>query len=1054
MRRNGHLLLLAPLAALAGCLGQPADGLAPAPAAATTVKMDLLHRPLPDIPLPNDLATRPDPTSATGRRINASMIAPTRFESRIRELIDGLDGWGVFQPITIPFTGPLDVGSILAGHRDPDYDTRNDVVYLINIDRRSPRFGAIQLLDVGEGNFPVTIEDPDLYGKNDPRGWTVSLLFEEADEDLNHNGKLDPGEDSDADGVLDRPNYLPGARPAREDLAGRADALMTFYERETDTLVLRPLLPLDQRTTYAVVVTRRLLDAAGRPVGSPYAQINHASQTKALWLLPEALPPGLSLEDVAFAFSFTTQSISSPMVAVREGLYGHGVQAHLAQAYPPRVAGLEPLRDGQPQKGDNFYILQPERYLPIFRNLAGTLFEIEQDTAFMDETLKIHHYVDYHVIGSFDSPQLMPRTDASGALLPLHDQIWPEDLDRVPAPAHPERIRFWLTVPRKEVCPARARGEPAPLLILAPGYGSSWIEMLFIGTAMAKHGLATICINPPSHGMEFSAVQETLARLIARAEGFESLFNALLKHRAVDQNGDGVTDNGADFLTAYMFHTRDMLRQGALDYMQLVRLLRSFDGKRRWAHDVNGDGAAELAGDFDADGVVDVGGTAPITMAGGSMGGMMTMITGSLDPQISVVVPFASGGGLGDVGARSLHEGVPEALVLRMMGPIYTGTLETDGKLSLEVTVPDLNKEAVLPLGSFQGVKVGDLLVAENLKTGERGCGFVGPTGEARAQVASDAGDPTRLALYTGGALAGQDCALRPDARPRATVETFQDQTVFRAKVIKAGTPLCALADGLGLRRASPALRRMLSFGALVVDAADPVAFVRHLQQRPLSYPATGERTGAHILLPMSIGDMDVPVSTGISVGRAAGLIDFLRPDPRFGKSPDRVLIDTHTAEAIHTMKRYAMADGTPAHLDIDNLSQGQDIWGAALPRLKTPLRIGVGETDRLGGASAVIFPYSDPEGIHMVKLPGKMTDDFRKLCKAACTKTPAGPEDDDPCACEAERPFDIGLYFFNVIGRYLKKGGRELSLDVCQGTDACADSAPVPKQRDLSTLP
>ena len=38
------------------------------------------------------------------------------------------------------------------------------------------------------------------------------------------------------DGVLDKPNYLPGLNPERDNLAGRADARMTFYERETHTL--------------------------------------------------------------------------------------------------------------------------------------------------------------------------------------------------------------------------------------------------------------------------------------------------------------------------------------------------------------------------------------------------------------------------------------------------------------------------------------------------------------------------------------------------------------------------------------------------------------------------------------------------------------------------------------------------------------------------------------------------------------------------------------------------------------------------------------------------
>src|SRR5690606_848483 len=69
------------------------EGLLLALPAKTTVKFDFDHRPLPDIPLPNDIATRPDATSLTGLRVNASMLASTRMEETVRTLIDTLDGW-------------------------------------------------------------------------------------------------------------------------------------------------------------------------------------------------------------------------------------------------------------------------------------------------------------------------------------------------------------------------------------------------------------------------------------------------------------------------------------------------------------------------------------------------------------------------------------------------------------------------------------------------------------------------------------------------------------------------------------------------------------------------------------------------------------------------------------------------------------------------------------------------------------------------------------------------------------------------------------------------
>ena len=170
------LSLAALLTVLVGChqddamesLSGAPEGIAVATPARTTVKLDFRARTLPEIPLPNDIATRYDPTSPTGRRVNASLIAPTTFEARVRKLVDELDGWGVGQPITIPFTGPLDVGSIVDGHRDVDYDP-NDVVYVIDITPGSP--SRHQIMDAGKATS-VVLERGEY--RRTIRYWTLS----------------------------------------------------------------------------------------------------------------------------------------------------------------------------------------------------------------------------------------------------------------------------------------------------------------------------------------------------------------------------------------------------------------------------------------------------------------------------------------------------------------------------------------------------------------------------------------------------------------------------------------------------------------------------------------------------------------------------------------------------------------------------------------------------------------------------------------------------------------------------------------------------------------
>jgi hypothetical protein len=1045
-----RLQLLLVVVVLAGCLSPEAGGIALAPRARTTVKVDLHHKPLPLMPLPNDLATRHDPSSATGRRLNISLVSPSRLETHLRRLANQVDGWGVYQPIEIPFSGPLDVRSILKRHRDP-VDTSDDVVYLINVDPRSPGYGRLQHLDVGNGNVPVVAETLDTYGKNDPRGWTLSLLFEEADEDLDRDGVLAPGEDTDADGVLDRPNYLPGRSPERADLAGRADALMTFYERETNTLILRPLLPLDERTTYAVVVTRRLRDAWGGAVGSPYPWINHTSQTADLRHLEEVLPRNLALEDVAFAFTFTTQSVQASMRAVRDGLYGHGVQAQLGATFPARLAGLERLRSAKhfPQM-KNAYILQPERMLDLFQVVAKMALDNQFGNT-TDSTIaqvrEDQRFVDFHVIGSFVAPQLLRTRDAAGEPLDLHYRSWPEDLDRVPATAEGEKVYFWLTVPRKEVS-ARGQGKPVPVVIQGHGYNSTRAEGVIWGSYLSRYGVANIGIDFPSHGLGLSAFEKQAASMIAGKAGLLPLVDAVLKDRATDQDGDGQKDPGADFLTGYAFHTRDMMRQTVLDYMQLVRIVRSFDGKRRWAFDVNGDGTRELAGDFDGDGKLDIDGSQIIGVTGASLGGIVSLITGSLEPAIPTVASIAGGGGLVDLAVRSHQGGVPQAVMLRVMGPLFVGTLVpgTDS-MRLQTIVPSGIEEQTLDLGVARGVRPRDTMVVENLRNGVRGCGLVDAKGRVHAAVQSDAGDRLEITFYRGPVVVGKGCQLKPGAKPRSTVDRFGGKVSFRGQSYQAGAPLVAVAEGLGRRRASPQLRRLMGLTQLIIDPGDPIAYVRHLRTEPLRY-ATGETTsGRSALITASVGDMAVNVSASVAAARAAGIVDFLRPDGRYGKSVNQLLIDTHTIEGVHTLERYKDAAGNGVHLDIDNLSRGRDLFGDDVPRLAPPLRLS--RRDPAGGRSALLFPYSEPEGIHVFALPGMMTDQTRERCKKQCTTTTGS----DPCGCDALVPFDIGVYMANVIARYLSTRGRVLNLDSCNSSNTCPDKQPPPKLRDAGEL-
>ncbi len=1079
-------LLCLPLLA---CQADPV-GLAPSLPAKTTVKFDFEHRPLPEIPLPNDLATRYDSTSATGRRVNASQLAPTSFERITREKIDQLDGWGIFSPISIPFQGSaLDANGIVKAHWNDNYKFDDDVAYVINITKGSPEYGKPVALDVGNGNFPIILEDVPGYWGHDARGDTLSLLFEEHDEDVNKNGKFDPGEDDDLDGIFDKPNYLPGQNPPMSDTVARTKALMSFYERETNTLFLRPLRPLRQRETYAVVVTRRLKDETGQPVGSPYPWINHLAQNAALEPLAAILASnsaqfgGLTLNDVAFTWSFTTGSIYADLTAARDGLYGQGAQAHLQTEFPPDLALIHKLwtsvkdSDGKAQS-PNLYIMPGEKMIELLQLVtqANIGFSLDEGTDYGKRSINSLKYVDYHVFGSFNTPMLLPRKDKAGNYLSYNEMVWPADLDRVSAPALPERATFWLAVPRKEVS-SRKDGTPASMAIIGHGYTGNKLTTAQFAGYFARHGMATLCLENVSHGFDLldKGTMDQVSGLL-EALGMPGVLPALLSNRSWDQDLDGKEDSGADFWTSYTFHTRDVVRQSAVDYMQLLRIFRAFDGKRTWAFDTNNDGKTDdkdLAGDFDGDGVVDVGGPKAIFgMTGSSLGGMMSAVVGGSEPNVSAVVPVCAGGGLGDVGIRSLQGGVREAVVLRMMGPLYVGEPDADGNnVTIQAVVPHLNSTGKVPVAAMAALKKGDSVLAENLTNGEYDCAYLREGGAFRVGLASDvdrnAPQKHRLRFFSGNVFVhgvrdearGKACQIN-GATPVLTIDKFdRDVNYFfqsAALNFKKGDDLTPIAEGLGLHRARPETRRFMGIAQMVLDPADPAVLARQTTSGEQTF-ATGEVLKSHSVVVTTIGDMNVPASTGASIARAMGVIDFGTPNPDWGnRTALQVLIDDKVLEAVDKIKHFVTPAGDGVLFDVEDLSGSASLSadgtqtpyplgfdGFYAPRLKTPLHTKLIADDGHGGLSGALFPYVIPSGKHDLDFPGEQTDKLKKLCANPANAT-------QPVCVNGAKDgfFDHGALVLEGMVQYLASGGKVFPLEKCQSTWTCSGVPPIPPSR------
>ncbi len=925
LRRTSSFAALVAATFLAACSGGDAPdlrGLAPA-GGGPRVTYDITARPLPLIPLPNDTATFPDPTSRTGRRINATLTGHSEIEREARRGFSELEGWGTNAPISVQFERPsalpseeavLDLEAFAARHAG--YDLRDDAVYVVDLET-----GAPALLEVDHGHFPLTVSNPTLFWPGDPRATEQNLIFETVDEAPGRGrSPYDPALDTDFDGVLDKPNTRIGAN----GIPG-IDDVLTWYERESDTLVLRPTLPLREKREYAVVLTDRLVDGLGQPVRSPFPHVYHALQRTSIDRLAAILGDGrltrffgdiagTGLARVAFAWTFTTAPQTEDLRLLRDGLTGTGPFAWLGDRYPPD-AKLFPLA------GKNVNSANPAGWetLPECRGLASRPYAmrfedfsrsartiVEQVFGFkgpqLDAILTALGNVDHFVVGTFASPQLV----GDPAVVDPTSHFKANFRDGT-ASITPERVKFWIAVPKET---ARAR-QPFPVALWNHGTGLFAEELLFHAGAMAQQGVALAAIDMPGHGLPLDGTDASLAKSLLADSCLAPLVKALETTRARDLDGDGVRDSGYDLWSTHAFHTRDMLRQSVVDELQFFRVLRAFDGRALAPSPYVGGAATSLLGDFDGNGVVDLAGpSAPHAVAGQSFGGIVTQIVGALDPNVKVAIPVSGAAGFGDVAARS--HGIVDAVLGQILSPLVivvpaeergvsSASPETRckaGEWSLRLLVNDLLTPRELEVACLASARQGRTLVLTNARNGEVRCGRIDAAGHGRIPVPASVGDALRVDLYAApdAVLSYGSCAVAPGASKLATVSTWEVSATqlravrgeaptcanasgcqqFRGTLYAVGSGLVAPQEGYGLRRQTPEFRRLMNLTQHVVDAADPVNYARGYAIEPFAGPNGRPMAKRALLNIATLGDGYVNVATSVHFARVAGLIPFV----------------------------------------------------------------------------------------------------------------------------------------------------------------------------------
>lgn len=1015
------MLRIATILALlvAACEGT-GGGLAPAPAGdGPRVMFDPYARPFPDVPLPNDVATRTDPSSPTGLRLNVAETGEIDMERRTRRDLNRLDGWGTYQPATVSFDQPLDLDDIDRRHK-ANVDFADDAVYIVNIDRRSPDFGKPVMIDMNRGNFPGDQPSTALYFPSDARQGDISMPYETVDEDTNKNNILDPGEDTDADGILDKPNvWPPTARPA--------DGLLTHYDTHTNTLILRLVVPLRERSRYAVVLTNRLKGRNGSPVRSPFATIAHASQTDALGVLPEVFTTNpafgdLTLGDVAFAWSFTTGTVTRDLTALREGLYGFGPFAALDADISRDVTPAPALQAGHKSEATP-YILPADNFNTLASAVFAQAFGI--DRVQVNGLTEDNKNIAYIVQGYFESPDFMSDESAriEGNTYDV-DKVyrWEMQIDGNTGRMRytKRKLAFTLVIPKATA----QRGPPYPIAIYGHGFGQARIEPLGFAGILAKYGIASIGIDAWGHGIFLR--QNDRQTLLGAADllKIRPFVETLLEGQARDLNRDGLNDAGGDMWSGYAFHTRDTVRQSIVDTLALIRALRGFDGARRWNVDVNGDGQNDLAGDFDGDGTIDAGGpNADYYYWGSSMGGLFSGIMGGVEPAIRALAPVAGGAGLTSLTARSTQDSVRTDTVGRVMGPIVAlePVADAPGRVRLVLAQPLVRRLRVMPIAEMDALKPGMLLRLRNESKALEWWATVRTDGRAALHMKCDRDDAFSIEIYDGLTLVDRIDRWRSDAfywvppgtpatgiPPEGAVPTF-----------KVGDPLRTPAEGWGFQRGSNSIRRMIGIAQTVLEPGDPVNFYRHHFTEPLNIRPDGAKA-KNLLIIATLGDPSNPSDIHPAAARAAGVFDYLTPVPRLGTNVNDWLIRNYVLEGICGYGRFPPnADGNEVLFDPDALDRlkspaGADTngFGAPKPPVGAELRHTITTP---AGVSGIRFGHMLPCGKHsfFITNPGN--------------------------------PFNVDEYLAGLAGYYFATGGRVILDDGCLENSTCEVPPPPP---------
>jgi hypothetical protein len=369
---------------------------------------------------------------------------------------------------------------------------------------------------------------------------------------------------------------------------------------------------LTQRSSYLLVVTTGVHDAAGNPIAAPKSFLNLdaddsadarlRSYRQALRALIDngtlhRIAPGLDKKDIAAASLFTTESATATLESIRE---------QIKAAAPPSV---------------NFNLgTHGEKTVFPVSSIVGILWGQQTLTVGPLHTVPV----------ATPALQVFPGSVGTLAFGKFTGQHWQNGnvfIPQVPTtqsvPSQgSEDVYFNLFIPSG---PRPTNGWP--VAIFGHGFTDSKQGAPFaVASTLAHNGIATIAINVVGHGFgpnsTLTVIQGTGATVLPEGG------------RGFDQDGNGQITSAEGSSTFVLspqgtIGSRDALQQTTADLMQLVRAIQG-------GIDADGDGLPDL----DAN---------RIYYAGQSFGGIYGTIFLGIEPDVKAGVPNVPGGPIIDI---------------------------------------------------------------------------------------------------------------------------------------------------------------------------------------------------------------------------------------------------------------------------------------------------------------------------------------------------------------------------------------------------------------------